>query len=143
MATTCYKVLDNTVPPMGARMLKRWIVLPLKDISKINERLSAGGIFYKRSGLADNNCTALIKQCGDIERLVSKIPVKKINPREVMQLAKGLQHTAANKTACATIRQRLFKKAGRCIEPLPLISLKKSSMNIALKRRLSAATRAM
>ena len=86
---TLLDVLDNTVSPMGARLLRRWIVFPLKDINKINERLELVGFFIKEPDLRTKISQA-IKQCGDIERLVSKIPLKKINPREVLQLARGL-----------------------------------------------------
>jgi DNA mismatch repair protein MutS len=66
---TLHKVLDNTVSPMGARMLKRWIVLPLKDMGKINERLNlVENIFIKETDLR-NNLTHKIKQCGDIEKI--------------------------------------------------------------------------
>ena len=75
---------------MGARLLKRWIVFPLKDIQKINERLDTVEYLIKETDLR-NKLSQHIKQCGDIERLVSKIPLKKINPREVLQLARGLK----------------------------------------------------
>jgi DNA mismatch repair protein MutS len=97
---TLHKVLDHTVSPMGARMLKRWIVLPLREIGKINERLNLVEYLVKDSDLR-NSLAHKIKQCGDIERLVSKIPLKKINPREVMQIARGLQQVEAIKQVCA------------------------------------------
>lgn len=96
---TLHKVLDNTVSPMGARMLKRWIVLPLREIGKINERLNLVEYLVKDSDLR-NSLAHKIKQCGDIERLVSKIPLKKINPREVIQIARGLQQVEGIKLAC-------------------------------------------
>src|ERR1044072_9742201 len=77
------KILDNTVSPMGARLLKRWLLLPLKDINKINERLNAVEYLILQTDLR-KQLHQLIKQCGDIERLVSKIHSKKINPRDVM-----------------------------------------------------------
>lgn len=85
------KVLDHTVSPMGARLLKRWLLMPLKDGVRIQERLDAVEFFIKDPDLR-GNLSRHIQQCGDIERLVSKIPVKKINPRELLQLARGLQH---------------------------------------------------
>ena len=81
------KVLDNTTSPMGARLLKRWMVMPLKEISKIEERQQLVEYFIK-SPEEKNKISQYIKQAGDIERLVSKIPLKKINPREVLQIAK-------------------------------------------------------
>ena len=95
------KVLDNTVSPMGARLLKRWMIFPLKDTLKINERLEAVAFLILHTDLRKQLAHA-IKICGDIERLVSKIPSKKINPREVMHLAKGLLQTDIIKKACST-----------------------------------------
>jgi DNA mismatch repair protein MutS len=94
------KVLDNTVSPMGARLLKRWMLLPLKDINRINERLQLVSFFIKEVELR-NKLLYHIKQCGDIERLVSKIPMKKINPREVLQISRGLQHVEEIKQICS------------------------------------------
>lgn len=88
---TLHKVLDHTVSPMGARLLKRWMLLPLKDKDRIQERLNLVEYLIKEVDLR-NKLAHHIKQAGDIERLVSKIPVKKINPREVLQIARGLQH---------------------------------------------------
>src|SRR5665811_2572580 len=84
------KVLDNTVSPMGARLLKRWLLLPLTNINKIEERLDLVESFIKSVDVR-NKISQSIKQSGDVERLVSKISLKKINPREVLQIAKGLQ----------------------------------------------------
>jgi len=105
------KVLDNTVSPMGARMLKRWTVLPLKDLKKINERLELVEYFIREVD-ARKQLQHLIKQCGDIERLVSKIPTKKINPREVMLLAKGLQQTEQIKQICSVSANDYLKRLG-------------------------------
>jgi len=99
-----HKVLDNTVSPMGARLLKRWILLPQKDIQRINERLDLVEFFIKEADLR-NQLVHHIKQCGDIERLVSKIPAKKINPREVVQIARGLQHIEQLKERCTAAPQ--------------------------------------
>ncbi|MDQ2753167.1 MAG: DNA mismatch repair protein MutS [Bacteroidota bacterium] len=105
------KVLDNTASPMGARLLRRWIIMPLKDILKINERLGAVAFFIKEIDVK-KQLQSLIKQCGDIERLASKIPAHKINPREVLHLAKGLQHTAAIKQICAASNNDYIKRLG-------------------------------
>ena len=105
------KVLDNTVSAMGARLMKRWTVLPLKDIKKINERLDTVEILIKETDTR-HHLTQYIKHCGDIERLVSKIPMKKINPREVMQLAKGLQQTALIKNICESSSNAYLKRLG-------------------------------
>jgi len=89
--TSLLKILDQTVSPMGARLLKRWLLMPLKDSRRIRERLEAVEFLIKDPDL-HNALSQHIRQCGDIERLVSKIPVRKINPRELLQLARGLQH---------------------------------------------------
>jgi DNA mismatch repair protein MutS len=85
-----FKILDTTTSPMGARLLKRWMLMPLVDIVKINERLDLTEqiIVHEQWQLKLLQC---IKSCGDIERLVSKLPAKKIGPREMLQLAKGLE----------------------------------------------------
>ena len=117
------KVLDNTVSPMGARLLKRWMVLPLLDITKINERLALVEFFIKETDTR-KNIQQLVKQCGDVERLVSKIPVKKINPREVLHLAKGLQQTEQLKTICSYADNDYLKKLGDALNPCTYIANK-------------------
>ncbi len=117
------KVLDNTVSPMGARLLKRWMLLPLRDITKINERLTLTEYFIKEVDLRKHLQT-LIKQCGDIERLVSKIPVKKISPREVVHLAKGLQHTGQIKQIAAASGNEYLKRLGDALNGCNYISEK-------------------
>jgi DNA mismatch repair protein MutS len=93
------KVLDNTVSPMGARLLRRWILFPLKDIMKVRERLDTVAFLILQSDLRKSVAEA-IKLCGDIERLVSKVPTKKINPCEVIHLAKGLQQVTHIRAIC-------------------------------------------
>jgi len=117
------KVLDNTVSPMGARLLKRWMLLPLRDIQKINERLGLVEYFIKEVELRKQLQT-LIKQCGDIERLVSKIPVKKISPREVVHLAKGLQHAEHIKQTASTSGNEYLKRLGDALNGCGYISQK-------------------
>ncbi len=110
------KTMDNTVSPMGSRLLKRWIVFPLKDPGKINERLDLTEYLIKD---VDNRNKLLqhIRQCGDVERLVSKIPVKKINPREVMQLSRGLQQVEAIRQICSTSQNEYLKRLGDALNP--------------------------
>ena len=110
-------ILDNTVNPMGARLLKRWTVLPLKDIDKINERLDAVESLIKTVD-ERNKIKVAIKQCGDVERLVSKIPTKRINPRELVQIAKGLQQVeiiqALSKNSSNAYIQKISTKLNEC-----------------------------
>lgn len=91
---TLLKALDNTLTPMGARLLKRWIVFPLKDADRINERLDVVAHLLHDASLREQLGNAL-RPCGDLERLVSKIPLRKINPRELLQLARALRQVAA------------------------------------------------
>ena len=107
--TSLLQVLDHTVSPMGARLLKRWLVFPLSSIPKINERLDAVENLILNSDLR-NQLTLALKACGDVERIVSKIPLKKINPREVIQLAKGLEQTAQIKEWLSTSSNIYLKR---------------------------------
>lgn len=88
-ATTLADVLDQTSSPMGARLLKRWIVMPLKDRKSIQERLNVVDYFFQNRELRDE-LTREIKQVGDLERLISKIGLLKANPREIVQLKRSL-----------------------------------------------------
>lgn len=120
---TLLKVLDHTVSPMGARLLKRWIAFPLKDASRINERLDVVehliGNVDLRSQVAQH-----IKQCGDVERMVSKIPLKKIGPREVLQLARGLQQVEAIQGLCKDSRQPYLRRLSDTLNPCTYIAEK-------------------
>ncbi len=118
---TLLAVLDNTVSPMGARLLKRWIVFPLKDIQKIHERLDTVEHLIKETELRDKKAQH-IKLCGDIERLVSKIPLKKINPREVLQLARGLKQVDTIKQLCLSSSNEYLKRLGDALNPCPYIA---------------------
>lgn len=117
---TLLKVLDNTVSPMGARMLKRWMVMPLNDIDKINERLNTVEYFIKQTDTR-NKITFHIKSAGDVERLVSKVPLKKVNPREVMQIARGLQQVEAIKKMSETSSNAYVKRLGDSLNACPYI----------------------
>ncbi len=115
------KVLDNTVSPMGARLLKRWMVLPLTDINKIEERSGLVEFFIKSVDVR-NKISQCIKHSGDVERLVSKIPSKKINPREVLHLAKGLQQVQLLKALCNTSENEYLKRLGDSLNPCQYIA---------------------
>ena len=84
-------VLDYTVTPMGARLLKRWVVLPLKEKQFIIERLEVVDAAFQDYRLCDL-VTNEFKQLGDIERMVSKVAMRRINPRELAQLNRSLKH---------------------------------------------------
>jgi DNA mismatch repair protein MutS len=110
-------VLDFTVSPMGSRLLKRWIIFPLQDVPKINDRLDAVQFFILQNSM-HKILESHIKQTGDIERLVAKIPLKKISPREVIQIAKGLlevQHIiSATKNANNNFVSRIAEQLNAC-----------------------------
>jgi DNA mismatch repair protein MutS len=118
---TLLSVLDNTVSPMGARLLKRWIIFPLKEISRINERLELVEFFIKETELR-NRIAQSIRLCGDIERLVSKIPLKKINPREVLHLARGLKQVEYIKQLASSSSNQYLKRLGDALNPCPYIA---------------------
>jgi len=110
------KVLDNTVSPMGARLLKRWMLLPLKDLRRIEERLGLVEFFIKDPELR-TTLTQHIRACGDVERLVSRIPVRKAGPRELVQIAKGLQHIAAIKESCSALPDAYLRELSMRLDP--------------------------
>lgn len=114
------QVLDKTISPMGSRLLKRWMVLPLKDIHQINERLDAVEFIIKES---DIHTTIIqhIKQIGDLERLISKVPLGKINPREVIQLKRALQAIQPIKEICQTSQNNGLQKIGEQLQLCQLI----------------------
>lgn len=110
------KTINNTVSPMGARLMKRWMLMPLNDIIRINERLDAVEYLIKETDTRTKLCLH-IKQAGDVERLASKVPLKKINPREVLQVAKGLQQTESIKAICAASHNEYLKRLGDSLNP--------------------------
>jgi len=88
-AHTLSQVMDKTLSPMGSRLLKRWIALPLKDIARINSRLDVVKFFHSR----ENEALTIedeIRQIGDLERIISKVAVARVSPREVIQLKNAL-----------------------------------------------------
>lgn len=94
------QVIDKTITPMGSRLLKRWMALPLKDIGPINERLNAVEFFLKHPETKEN-LEDHLRQIGDLERLVSKVAVGRINPREMVQVKNALNAIAPIKQVCA------------------------------------------
>lgn len=84
------EILDHTLTPMGSRQLRKWMILPLKDIVAIEERLSIVSTLHADGDLADR-LVEEIKHITDLERLISKVAVGRINPRELLQLKKSLQ----------------------------------------------------
>jgi DNA mismatch repair protein MutS len=89
-ARTLIDVMDRTISPMGGRLLKRWLSLPLKDIQPVEERLDVVQYLVENTE-AKNEISGLIRHIGDLERLISKVAVSRINPREVVQLKRALK----------------------------------------------------
>jgi len=90
-------IMDATKSPMGARLLKRWLIFPLQSLEQINQRLSAVAYFLDAKEIA-NTLHETIESCGDLERLTSKLASRKIQPRELVQLEKSLTAVANIKT---------------------------------------------
>lgn len=122
-AHSLLKVLDQTVSPMGARLLKRWMVFPLKDLGKINERLELVEYFIAQVDLR-NQISHHIRLCGDVERLVSKIPLKKIGPRELIHLARGLQQVKEIQALCADSHNEYLRRLCSALNPCDYIAQK-------------------
>ena len=110
-AHTLFKTINHTVSPMGARLLRRWLLMPLNNLMSINERLDTVEYLIKETDTR-NKITQHIKLAGDVERLAAKVPLKKINPREVLQIARGLQQTLALKEICDTATNTHLKRLG-------------------------------
>ncbi len=98
-AKTLVEVMDRTISPMGGRLLKRWLSLPLKDMQPVNERLDIVQYLNENIPVRDE-ISGLIRQIGDLERLISKVAVNRINPREVVQLRRSLQAIEPLKDIC-------------------------------------------
>jgi DNA mismatch repair protein MutS len=105
------QVLDHTVTPMGSRQLRKWMVLPLKDKAQIDERLKVVDIFFQQYELAERLSEEL-RHIADLERLISKVAVGRINPREMLQLKKSLQRTLPIKELLENHSSSELKKLG-------------------------------
>jgi len=108
-AKTLADVMDDTKTPMGGRMMKRWILMPLKDQNPINERLNAVQSL-KEDHEIRHELIERFKNIGDIERLISKVAVGKINPREVVQLKRTLEQLKPIKDLLSGSKSPLLKK---------------------------------
>jgi DNA mismatch repair protein MutS len=117
---TLADILDKTISPMGARLLKRWIAFPLKDVKPINERLEIVENFYRDTELKDilNENLSLI---GDLERVISKVAVGRVTPREVVQLKVALTAIIPIKEACMKSENSGLRRIGEQLNPCPNI----------------------
>ena len=115
-AVTLLQIIDKTLTPMGSRMLKKWMVLPLKEKVMIEERLSVVKHFIDNEKLTEDikHC---LREMGDMERLVSKIATGKISPREVVQLSRSLRAVEKIKNHCAQTELASLKKIAEQLNP--------------------------
>lgn len=109
--TSLLDVIDHTVSPMGARLLKRWLVFPLKDVKPINERLDVVEYFFREPDFKDF-IEEQLHRIGDLERIVSKAAVGRISPREVVQLKVALQAIEPIKNACLNADNESLRRIG-------------------------------
>ena len=104
-------VIDNTITPMGGRMLRRWIVFPLKDEKPINERLDVVDYLFREPDFRE--CiNEQFHRIGDLERIISKVAVGRVSPREVVQLKNALMAIQPVKTACLYAKSDMLKRIG-------------------------------
>lgn len=104
-------VIDRTVTPMGGRMLRRWIVFPLKSVKPINQRLDIVEYFFKEPEFRELMDEQL-HRIGDLERIISKVAVGRVSPREVVQLKEALEAIQPIKTACLYAKDESLKRIG-------------------------------
>jgi len=104
-------VIDNTITPMGGRMLRRWMVFPLKDEKLINERLDVVDYLFREPDFRE--CiNEQFHRIGDLERIISKVAVGRVSPREVVQLKNALMAIQPVKTACLYAKSDTLKRIG-------------------------------
>lgn len=113
-------VIDKTISPMGSRLLKRWIALPLKETGPITERLDVVEYFLKNPDLKEN-IEEHLRQIGDIERLISKVAVGRINPREMVQVKNALNAIIPIKENCYSSENKTLKRFGEQLNGCDLI----------------------
>ena len=116
-------VLDQTHSPMGARMLRRWLSLPLKNKSEIEERQAVVGYFMQNPEQS-NLLKAELKKLGDLERLISKVATSRVNPREMVQLQRALESVFQIKNLCADTGLDVLIKFADQLNPCQTLSNK-------------------
>ena len=119
-AITLVDILDHTLSPMGARMLRRWMIMPLKDRKPIEDRLAIVDYLVAQEVLREQLATEL-KLIGDVERLISKIGLLKANPREVVQLKRALGAISKLKEYCSQTENTALQVLAEQLNPCMLI----------------------
>ena len=113
-AVTLIQIIDKTLSPMGGRLLKRWLALPLKTVKDIKDRHSVVFYFYENESTL-TNLQSHLKGIGDLERLISKVATTKVNPREVVQLKNSLEQLIPVKTIALESNQAALNIIGKKI----------------------------
>ncbi|MDE6466618.1 MAG: DNA mismatch repair protein MutS, partial [Duncaniella sp.] len=109
-------IIDRTVSPMGARLLHRWLLFPLKDSKEINKRLDIVEYFFKHTEHRDILCEKLA-QVGDLERLIGKVSASRVNPRELCQLRNALLMVTYIKDVCIESGESALVSIGEQLNP--------------------------
>tara|TARA_R110000868_G_scaffold52221_4_gene165282 strand:+ start:74607 stop:77219 length:2613 start_codon:yes stop_codon:yes gene_type:complete len=126
-AVTLLDVIDKTISPMGGRMLKRWLALPLKNIEKIRRRHQVIAYLYQNENILQK-LQHHIKQIGDLERLISKVATGKINPKEVIQLKNSLEAIVPIKQLTSNCENDAVKLIGDQLHSCDLLRSKIKEM---------------
>lgn len=113
-------IIDATTTPMGSRLLKRWLALPLKELAVINERLEVVNYLYTNQS-TQNELRVLFEEIGDLERLISKVAAGKINPRELVQLKRSLTLIETIKQITSQCDNHSLKKISEQLNPCSLM----------------------
>ncbi len=114
-------IIDRTLTPMGARLMKRWIAMPLKDITPIQERLDVVNHMIDKPNLR-SDIIELQKHIGDLERLISRVAVGRITPREVLQIRNALEAIMSLKDLCTGSDKPVLQRIGEQLNPCKLIT---------------------
>ncbi len=109
--TSLLDIIDHTISPMGARLLKRWMVFPLTSEAQINERLDVVEYFFREPEFKQL-MEEQLHLMGDLERIISKVAVGRVNPRELVQLKTALQAIGPIKTACMKAKNDSLRRIG-------------------------------
>jgi DNA mismatch repair protein MutS len=117
---TLLDILDKTISPMGARMLRRWLVFPLKEVKPINDRLAVIDYFFRNPDLKQL-LEEQLSLIGDLERIVSKVAVGRVNPREIVQLKVALRAIEPIREAFVAADDPSLKEIGEKLNPCPII----------------------
>lgn len=115
--TALVDVIDNTVSPMGARMLRRWLVFPLREEKRINDRLDVVDYFFREPDSRDV-IEEEMHRIGDMERIVSRVATGRVSPREVVQLKSALQAIKPIKVICMQSQTEVLKRVGEKLDTL-------------------------